>query len=158
MDWKSAADWKRLVKRLGFEFLGPAVIAVLWMVFNWESSGVATAHIKDFGAAFFFVSWLWGQLLRVAYQQNQIRTLDAVSKDTTEVKGILEGMMPILSGLSDHNAVLNLSSMINAANTKIDNANNTLQSARNYVFSASALDVSPPIVGSPDIRQDAPRR
>jgi hypothetical protein len=142
---KFKGHYWEITKRVLFEFGGPAALALIWMWHEWPAAPSSSQHAKDFGAAFFFLSWLWGQLLRVSYQKTQAKTLGAVRDDIGnvrgeigEVKGIFVQMRNWLNTLQANTTnqplIEQMATMLSTANTKIDSANTTLANTEHYTM------------------------
>jgi hypothetical protein len=63
--------WRRIAKRLIWEFWLSFVVAAIWASFSaWPFVGNwILGFVTSFSVAFFFVSWLMGQIVRVGRQQ-----------------------------------------------------------------------------------------
>jgi hypothetical protein len=132
--WKDAKTWDRVIIEFGWPFLA----AIVWAGINWTSSTGILAHLKDYGSAFFFLSWTWGQLLRIKYQDKQISATAGARADAKDVKEIMLNMQRVLVDVTktpeNEKVVTALSDMLATANNKIDSVSTNLEEAEQYAY------------------------
>jgi hypothetical protein len=81
-----------VIKRVTVEFGLPVVVGIGWMVSELGRSGTPAGYVKQFGVAFFMASWVWGQLLRIVYQQGQREEMKAIGAKLEEAAGTMEAL------------------------------------------------------------------
>lgn len=71
-----------VLKQLGREFWLPGSLASAWAIYGWffEPNPTIAASITRFSAAFFFLSWLSGQVFRVSKQTRTERSFNSIEE------------------------------------------------------------------------------
>lgn len=78
---------RRVARQLFKEFVTPFVVAVVWAIFvGWDRPFSLAGSVASFAPAFFFVSWLLGQVFRVS---NRVRTESSLGRIATRLDDVV---------------------------------------------------------------------
>lgn len=82
-----SADHRRVAGQLFKEFVTPFFVALAWAIFvGWGRPFNLAGFVASFAPAFFFVSWLLGQLFRVS---NRVRTETSLGRIATRLDDVV---------------------------------------------------------------------
>jgi hypothetical protein len=95
----SRAKTIAVIKRVSIEFGLPVALAIVWMMVDVGRDGKTAEYVKQFGVAFFMASWVWGQLLRIIYQNSQRDRLAEFGQKLEEVSGAMHQVQVIAGNM-----------------------------------------------------------
>jgi hypothetical protein len=122
----------RVLKRFVWEFWLSFVLAAAWaMVTAWPFQGDwLRGSIANFGVAFFLVSWVMGQFVRISRQQATEDTLGTLVGDLKGVASTVNAVKNRVDTLAAGNPALQpIAKEISSANTQLAQANSTASMA-----------------------------
>lgn len=69
------------------------------MIAEVGQAGKPAEYVKQFGVAFFMVSWVWGQLLRIVYQNWQRDRLEGLGRKLEAASGAVNRLQIIAANI-----------------------------------------------------------
>jgi hypothetical protein len=129
----------RVVRRFFWEFGPSFAVAICWAIISaWPFQGDwLRGFVANLGGAFFFVSWMMGQFVRIGRQQatedtlgTLVGTLTGVAEKLDSVKNRVDafGSDPALQSLAKE-----ISDLTSSANTQLAQANSTASAALSQI-------------------------
>jgi hypothetical protein len=121
--------WK-IFLRILLEFGPPVIFAATWI---WWTSNPPPEwwrpYLKELGLTFVASSWVWAQLLRIVYQQNQSQRLTIMARDLDEIKTTIrmaQSIIRIIITRFTSEEILLLKGLLERARRQIDRATRDL--------------------------------
>jgi hypothetical protein len=130
-----------VLMRVLIEFGIPSLIALCWTILELGFHGEISAYVKNFSVAFFIASWVWGQLLRIIYQQTQAERITGIGGQLRDMKQTMSELRNTVLSIRANSTIElqptidTLTGLISMANSQVESANNAIESVegKNWV-------------------------